>query len=97
MSLCCQKPIDKIQPNVIVKTFYGTQEKTVEPFGIAVKNDEIYVSDGETGKILKISKNGNSAIFSDKFDTPSQIAFDKKLDLKSNRDHNRHHNNDKLK
>ena len=26
-----------------------------------------------------------------------QTAFDKKLDLKSNRDHHRHHNNDKLK
>ena len=25
-----------------------------------------------------------------------QAAFDKKLDLKTNRDHNRHHNNDKL-
>ena len=26
-----------------------------------------------------------------------QAAFDKKLDLKTNRDHERHHNNDKLK
>nr|WP_321225337.1 nucleotide pyrophosphohydrolase [uncultured Psychroserpens sp.] len=26
-----------------------------------------------------------------------QSAFDKKLDLKTKRDHNRHHNNDKLK
>lgn len=26
-----------------------------------------------------------------------QAAFDKKLDLKANRDHDRHHNNDKLK
>ncbi|MEP5254511.1 nucleotide pyrophosphohydrolase [Winogradskyella rapida] len=26
-----------------------------------------------------------------------QAAFDKKLDLKTKRDHNRHHNNDKLK
>ena len=25
------------------------------------------------------------------------VAFDKKLDLKTNRDHDRHHNNDKLK
>jgi NTP pyrophosphatase (non-canonical NTP hydrolase) len=25
-----------------------------------------------------------------------QVAFDKKLDLKANRDHDRHHNNDKL-
>ena len=26
-----------------------------------------------------------------------QAAFDKKMDLKTNRDHERHHNNDKLK
>jgi NTP pyrophosphatase (non-canonical NTP hydrolase) len=26
-----------------------------------------------------------------------QAAFDKKMELKSNRDHDRHHNNDKLK
>ena len=26
-----------------------------------------------------------------------QSAFDKKMDLKTNRDHDRHHNNDKLK
>ena len=26
-----------------------------------------------------------------------QTAFDKKLELKTNRDHNRHHNNEKLK
>lgn len=26
-----------------------------------------------------------------------QAAFDKKMNLKTNRDHNRHHNNDKLK
>ncbi len=81
MSLSCQKPINKIKPNVTVKTFYGITEKIGEPFGIAVRNDEIYVSDGETGKILKISKNGNTSIFSDKFDTPSQIAFDKNGDL----------------
>jgi NTP pyrophosphatase (non-canonical NTP hydrolase) len=26
-----------------------------------------------------------------------QLAFDKKMELKTNRDHNRHHNNEKLK
>ena len=26
-----------------------------------------------------------------------QVAFDKKMDLKTNRDHDRHHNNEKLK
>jgi DNA-binding beta-propeller fold protein YncE len=64
-----------------VRTFFGTTEKIGEPFGIAVRNDEIYVSDGESGKILRISKDGNFAVLTDKLDTPSHIAFDKNGDL----------------
>ncbi len=77
----CQKTEEKPKPISKVATFFGTTEKIGEPFGIAVKNDEIYVSDGENGRILKISKNGTSAVFTDKLDTPSQIAFDKNGDL----------------
>ena len=77
----CQKPEEKPRPISKVTTIFGTTEKIGEPFGIAVKNDEIYVSDGETGRILKISKSGASAVFTDKLDTPSQIAFDKNGDL----------------
>jgi DNA-binding beta-propeller fold protein YncE len=76
-------PREEVKPKPISKvtTFFGTTEKIGEPFGIAVKTDEIYVSDGDTGRILKISKNGNSSVLTDKLDTPSQIAFDKNGDL----------------
>jgi len=81
LSLSCQKVEEKPKPISKVATFFGTTEKIGEPFGIAVKNDEIYVSDGENGKILKILKNGTSSVFTDKLETPSQIAFDKNGDL----------------
>ncbi len=80
-NLSCQKAEFKPKPISKVTTLFGVPEKIGEPFGIAVKNDEIYVSDGETGKILKITKAGVSTVFTDKFDTPSQIVFDKNGDL----------------
>jgi sugar lactone lactonase YvrE len=64
-----------------IKTLAGTNREFGEPFGIAVKGEEIYVSDGENGKILKIFKDGRTEILTDKLDTPSQIAFDKNGDL----------------
>jgi sugar lactone lactonase YvrE len=78
----CQKAVeDKPKPISKVATFYGTTEKIDEPFGIAVKSNEVYVSDGENGRILKISKAGVATTLTDKLDTPSQIAFDKNGDL----------------
>jgi len=80
--ISCKK-IEEEKPKPISKvaTFFGTTEKIGEPFGIAVKNDEVFVSDGENGKILRISKNGTSAVLTDKLDTPAQIVFDKNGDL----------------
>ena len=79
----CQLPVETPPLKSISKTttFFGTSEKIVEPFGVAVKADEIYVSDGESGRILKISKTGASIVLTDKLHTPSQIAFDKNGDL----------------
>ena len=77
----CRKPEEKPRPISKVTTLSSATEKIGEPFGVAVKNDEIYVADGDGGKILKISKSGVSTILTDKLDTPSQIAFDKNGDL----------------
>ena len=68
-------PIDK------TRTIKNDKEKFGEPFGIAYRNSEIFVSDGETGKIWRISNNQIFALVSDKFDTPSGIAFDGNGDL----------------
>ncbi len=52
-----------------------------EPFGIGVKDGETYVSDGDTGNILRLAKDGVVSIFASNLDTPSAIAFDKNGDL----------------
>lgn len=77
----CQKSVEERKPFTKVKTFAGINEKFGEPFGVAVKAGEIYLSDGEQGKIWRIDKSGAMQIFTDKLDTPSQIAFDKNGDL----------------
>ncbi|MGI9056338.1 MAG: hypothetical protein ACR2F2_11115 [Pyrinomonadaceae bacterium] len=64
-----------------VKTLAGINGEFGEPFGVAVKGEEIFVSDGENGKIFKIFNDGRSEVLTDKLDTPSQIAFDKNGDL----------------
>lgn len=67
----------KITPFVKVQTFFGIKREIGEPFGIAEKDGEIFVSDGENGKILKITNDENFSVVTDKLNTPSAIAFDK--------------------
>lgn len=59
-------------------TLAGFNREFGEPFGVAVdKKGFIYVSDGDTGKIFRILKEGKVEIVTDKLNTPSTIAFDK--------------------
>ena len=82
LSVSCQKSVEPIRkPFSKVTTLNAVNEKIGEPFGIAVKADEIYVADGDGGKILKISKAGIISVLTDKLDTPSNIVFDKNGDL----------------
>src|SRR6187551_1158211 len=46
-----------------------------EPFGIAVKDEMIYVSDGESGTIRRIDAAGVASTTVSGFHTPSAIAF----------------------
>lgn len=77
----CRNAENQRKPFVKVATLAGTSEKFGEPFGVAVKGEEIYVSDGEKGVIWKILRDGSMLIFTDKLNTPSQIAFDRNGDL----------------
>ncbi|MGI8544314.1 MAG: hypothetical protein ACR2MD_12690, partial [Aridibacter sp.] len=64
-----------------VQTVGDLDKRIGEPFGIAVRDDFIFVSDGENGKIWKLAKDGNAEVLTGKLDTPSQIVFDKNGDL----------------
>lgn len=69
------------RPYTSVRTVAGLKGEFGEPFGIAVKGGEIYVSDGETGKIWRIASNSATVEFAAGLETPSAIAFDKNGDL----------------
>ncbi len=71
---------DSGDPYGYVRTIAGIQGEFGEPFGIAVKGDEIFVSDGQNGRIWRIS-GGTPSVFVEGLDTPSAIAFDKAGDL----------------
>src|SRR3982750_3340096 len=64
-----------------VSTVAGANGELAEPFGIAVKGADIYVSDGEKGKLLKIAFDGAVSDFAVGLETPSAIAFTKAGDL----------------
>jgi DNA-binding beta-propeller fold protein YncE len=64
-----------------VHTLAGVAGEFGEPFGVAALDDKIYVSDGERGRIVRLSKDGKTETLTDKLDTPSQIAFDRQGDL----------------
>ncbi len=57
-------------------TIAGISREFGEPFGIAVKGAEIFVSDGEKNVIYRILPDGSHNVFATGFDTPSAIAFD---------------------
>jgi len=73
-------PKDHIAPLRYVSTAAGIGGEFGEPFGLAFRDSEIYVSDGQHGKIWKIN-DGKPTIFADGLDTPSGIAFDRSGNL----------------
>ncbi len=70
------KPSPDRQPYKFASTVAGTNLEFGEPFGIAVKGGEVYVSDGQKGSIWRL-KAGTPAVFASGLATPSGIAFDK--------------------
>ena len=65
-----------------VETIAGSNGEFGEPFGIAFKGGEVYVSDGEKDKIVKIDREGRVKEFGwVDLHTPSAIAFDANGDL----------------
>lgn len=63
-----------------VSTVAGLNGELGETFGIAVKGEDIYVSDGVYGVIWMV-KEGTVTRFAEGLDTPSGIAFTKSGDL----------------
>jgi sugar lactone lactonase YvrE len=65
-----------------VHTVAGLNREFGEPFGLALdEGGNLYVADGEAGKIFRASRAGTVEPVSDKFNTPSGIAFDSDKNL----------------
>ena len=64
------------QPLRFASALAGTKLEFGEPFGIAVKGDDVYVSDGQNGYVWRV-RAGTPTIFASGFATPSGIAIDK--------------------
>lgn len=62
------------KPFRYASTVAGTGKEIGEPFGIAVKGSDIYISDGQNDKIWRLDKKGLT-VFAEGLDTPSGIAF----------------------
>ncbi len=69
------------KPLTTVTTVGGLNGEFGEPFGIAVKSGEIYVSDGLNNKIWRLSAGQEPREYASGLNTPSALAFDKKGDL----------------
>lgn len=59
-----------------VSTAVNLNDKLAEPFGIAVRGEEVFITDGNSGHILKAS-GGILTQFATGLKTPSALAFDK--------------------
>ena len=79
--IACREKTAERKPLLKTATVAGFNREFGEPFGIAVKDNFIYISDGERGKIFRAAANGKTEVFADGLDTPSQIAFDKNGNL----------------
>jgi hypothetical protein len=56
-------------------TLAGLDREFDEPFGIAIRDGDVYVSDGASGNILRSRSGGRVEIVAGGFNTPSAIAF----------------------
>ncbi len=64
-----------------VVTLVSRNQQLIEPFGIAVKDVLTYISDGESGRILRREADGQLTVFAENLHTPSAIVFEKTGDL----------------
>lgn len=69
------------KPLTSVSTVAGTKGEFGEPFGVAVSGNNVYVSDGVSGKIWRIAPGAAPVEFAAVLNTPSAVAFDKNGDL----------------
>jgi sugar lactone lactonase YvrE len=79
-AIACTRQSSERPPLTSIRTLAGGgalagAPSFVDPFGIAVSGDGVYVSDGETGRIWQFASDGSSKLVAENLDTPSGIAL----------------------
>ncbi len=70
----CERTEQKRPELGFTRTIAFDPQRIAEPFGIAAVGNDLVVSDGENGRILRIGKDGSIAVVGEGLGTPSQIA-----------------------
>jgi sugar lactone lactonase YvrE len=70
----CSKQGPGVPANI--STIAGSNGEFGEPFGIIIRNAEVFISDGENGKLFRLTPDNGVAEFASALHTPSGIAFD---------------------
>lgn len=65
------------RPLIAANTLAGGEGEIGEPFGVAARGRDIFVSDGTGGKIWHIAADAKPVEYAHGLNTPSAIAFDK--------------------
>ncbi len=63
------------RPLIYTGTVAGIGSDIGEPFGVAARSGIIYIADGQNGRILRLTGDGETSVFAEGLDTPSAIAF----------------------
>lgn len=66
---------------VRVETHFGLDGQFAEPFGVAVNGADIFISDGQNGKVVKYTSRAGTTDFATGLHTPSSMAFAENGDL----------------
>ncbi len=75
----CSNQVTKAPEHV--HTLTGSNGEFGEPFGITIRNGQVFVSDGDRGKIFRVSPDGIVTELASGLHTPSGIAFTPNGDL----------------
>lgn len=71
----CSRVEQKSPQLAFVRTVFFEPARIAEPFGIAASDNDLIVTDGEAGRIVRITRDGSVKTLAEGLGTPSQVAF----------------------
>ncbi len=81
LSFSCKVPEPAQRPAQLARTFFFNPAELSDPFGIAESGGQLLVSDGERGRIMRVTNNGEFSVVASGLKTPSHIAVSESGDI----------------